>query len=172
MIYLEFINHPKLLLFTSQIFILNFIYNTYNRDYNYAWLFLLVTITSTFIYSELFISTPRLLYKLILIDKSIISCIVIYGGYIFWKTHNLSIQLNIPSYSTIPITTCITVIYMYTVGYFQNKYSFDPNPVIANISHGILHIVGSIGHLINMYNYQILYNKSILLNNETNIVMN
>jgi hypothetical protein len=153
---IDFLYDTHILQYTSLSFILNIIYNTWCREYVYAWLFLIVTITSSFIYSGIFLSSPDFQSQLIYTDKITILCIIIYGGYIFWKTQFLSNSQNIKSISTIPITSCFSVVYMYTVGYFQNKYSFDPNPEVANSSHGILHIIGCLGHLINMYNYNLV----------------
>ena len=116
----------KLLESTSLIFITNFIHNTWNKEYPYAWLMLLLTVTSVFVHSKIFyepIHKPEILgysihdiiYK---IDKIIILCIVIYGFALFWKTR------IVKETSDIPIITFLAVCYLYIGGYFQNKYCY------------------------------------------------
>jgi hypothetical protein len=140
----------RLLHLTSLLFFINFIHNTWHREFPYAWLFLLLTTTSVFIHSGIFITTHESLdfqNQLIFLDKSIILSIIIYGGILFWKTNLLR-----PT-SFIPITTFLTVAYMYGVGYFQNKYSYDYDPDMAEISHAALHILSCLGHNIIIYEY-------------------
>jgi hypothetical protein len=137
----------KILEITSLFFITNFLHNTWYKEYPYAWLFLLLTVTSTFIHSEIFIETKDLQNNLILLERFIILSIIIYGGILFWKTNKLR------EVSFIPILTFFTVTYMYIGGYFQNKYSFDPNIYYANIAHSVIHILGSLGHHIIIYEY-------------------
>ena len=150
----------ELLHLTSLIFFTNFIHNTWHKEYPYAWLFLLLTITSIFIHSGIFeeidkikapymqtIQTLDFQNNLILLEKFIILAIIIYGGILFWKTSRL-IEV-----SMIPMSAFFSVVYMYCFGYFQNKYSFDPNPKVAIIAHAIIHILGCLGDHIVMYEY-------------------
>ena len=140
----------KLLELTSLLFFTNFFHNTWHKEYPYAWLMLLLTISSFLIHSDIFITKHESLEfynKLILLERFIILSIIIYGGYLFWKT-NLFIKT-----SFIPISTFLSIVYMYCVGYFQNIYSFDSNIDKANLSHGAIHILGCLGHHMVMYEY-------------------
>lgn len=145
----------KLLESTSLIFITNFIHNTWNKEYPYAWLFLLLTTTSVFIHSKIFyepIHIPEILgysiHDIICkIDKIIILCIVFYGFALFLKTR------LVKETSDIPIITFLAVCHLYIGGYLQNKYCFHPNTSLANIYHGFLHILSSIGHHVIIYEY-------------------
>ena len=135
--------NKNLLEISSLIFLTNFLHNTWHREYPYAWLFLLLTISSVFIHSGVFNDIKP---QLKIVDNFIIFSIFIYGYLLFWK-----ISKNNKSSSFIPITSFLTVCYMYGVGYFQNKYSFDPNPNIAHISHAVIHLLGCLGHHIIIY---------------------
>ena len=152
----------NILQITSLIFLTNFIHNTWYKEYIYAWLFLLLTVTSTFIYSGIFKDSIE--NDIIYLDKTIVLIIVIYGGYLFKKAYLFKETSNIP------IITFLTTSHMYISGYFLNRYSFHPDKTIADFSHGILHLIGCLGHhsIINEYGKllrlrQILM-SSILLN--------
>lgn len=143
----------KLLEISSLIFLTNFIHNAWNKEYIYAWLMLLLTATSVLVHSKLFhedkdICSEYSLHNiLLLLDKILCYSIIIYGGNLFWKT------IQVKEISFIPIITFLTVVYLYLGGYFQNNYCFDPDPFLAQLSHGVLHIVSSIGHHAIMYDY-------------------
>jgi len=156
----------KLLEFSSLVFFSNFLYNTWNKEYPYAWLFLLLTATSVFIHSKIFyqpINLPEVINYSIhdiicIIDKIIIVCIVIYGFTLFWKTR------QVKETSDIPIICFLAVCYLYIGGYFLKKYCFDPDIDYANIIHACLHIISSIGHHVIMYEYANLeWMRKILL---------
>jgi hypothetical protein len=145
----------KLLVISSLVFFTNFLYNTRNKEYPYAWLFLLLTSTSVLVHSKIFyepIYLPEILGYSIhdiicIIDKIVIASIVIYGFSLFWKTR------LVKETSDIPMITFLSVCYLYIGGYFQNKYCFDNDSQVANISHACLHILSSIGHHVIMYEY-------------------
>ena len=98
---------------TSLVFFTNFLHNTWHREYPYAWLFLLLTTTSVFYHSMIFKDISD---QILLIDRTIIAAVIIYGGILLWKTSRLR------ETSFIPITTFFSVVYMYCIGYLQNKY--------------------------------------------------
>jgi hypothetical protein len=136
---------PNILQITSLLFLTNFIHNTWYKEYIYAWLFLLLTVTSTFIYSGIFKDSIE--NDIIYLDKTIVLMIAIYGGYLFKKAYLFK------ETSSIPIVTFLTTAYMYISGYFLNRYSFDPNISIANFSHAMIHIIGCLGHHSIIYEY-------------------
>jgi hypothetical protein len=158
----------KLLESTSLVFFTNFLHNTWKKEYIYAWLFLLLTTTSVFYHSQIFYEytdLPELLDfsihgQIRFLDKIIILCVVIYGLMLILKT------IKVKEVSYTPMITFLSVCYLYIGGYFQNKYCFDPNIEVANMSHACLHIISSIGHHIIIYEYWNLQNmRSILLRN-------
>jgi len=130
----------KLLAITSAVFCTNFIHNTLKNQYIYAWLFLLLTSSSILIHSRIFEEDFHFHNNLILIDKTIIYSIALYGGYVYWKSLN-----QIPSHY-FPVISISIVIWYYVIGYFSNKYCFDENKEIAEIYHSMIHIIGSLGH--------------------------
>jgi len=165
---MELFGKTTILQYTSFVFFTNFIHNTWKREFPYAWLFLLLTVTSLFVHSKIFIETNPIplifdysIYDIILfLDKIVLYSIIIYGGYLFWKTRE-GLQ---SATSSIPIVTFLTVVYLYVVGYFLNKYYFDPDINMANLSHGAVHIISSIGHHYIIYDYAKLQNmRNILL---------
>ena len=155
----------KLLQSTSLVFLTNFLHNTWKKEYPYAWLFLLLTIISIFYHSKIFYEYPNVpelfgysMHSIIeILDKIVILSVVIYGFILICKT----IKVNEISYT--PIISFLSICYLYIGGYFQNKYCFDPNIKVADISHGILHILSSIGHHVIMYDYWILQKMRAIL---------
>jgi small-conductance mechanosensitive channel len=131
-------------IFSSFIFVINIIVAYYYKYYIYGSLFV-----ALFISSILFHSNPQNIYTNI-IDRIIILAIFMYGGYIFvtkqkqkqiQKNNNIQIQIAI-------ILSFLTTIYLYYYGYLYNKYCYDTNIQIANIYHSLLHVIGSIGHIL------------------------
>ena len=118
-----------LLEITSLVFFTNFLHNTWKREFPYAWLFLLLTITSVFFHSNIFIETNPIplifdysIQDIIsFLDKVVLYSIIIYGGYLFWKTRE-GLQ---SATSSIPIVTFLSVCYLYIVGYFLHLLTFQ-----------------------------------------------
>jgi len=117
------------LVFSSFLFFSNFIHNTYYQTYVYAWLFLLLTVTSVFIHSEIFIQSFEMHNFILFIDKMVIMNIFFYGLYLYWNT----------GVSIIPIVSVILVTLLYTRIYNSTKEESE------NI-HTIMHIIGCVGH--------------------------
>jgi len=139
----------KLLAITSAVFCTNFIHNTLKHQYIYAWLFLLLTSSSILVHSRIFEEDLHFHNNLILIDKTIIYCIAVYGGYLYWKCLKQKTLV-------FPLISISLVIWYYIVGYFSNNYCFDGNKEIAEIYHSMIHIIGCLGHhsiAYNVYNY-------------------
>ena len=126
----------KLLVVTSLLFFTNFLHNTWNKEYPYAWLFLLLTCTSFFVHSGTFIDSLHFHNQIVLLDKSVIFSIFTYGLYLYWKSSD----------SFYPIIAFITVVLIYS-----QIYHLHQEQVI--VSHGLMHIIGSIGHHCIIYDY-------------------
>lgn len=126
------------LVFSSFLFLSNFIHNTYYQTYVYAWLFLLLTVTSVFIDSEIFIESYEMHHFILLMDKMVIMNIFFYGLYLYWNS----------GVSIIPIISVILVTLLYTRIYNST------NKDCENI-HTIMHIIGCVGHHFIIHDYGI-----------------
>ena len=126
----------QLLVVTSFLFFTNFLHNTWHRQYIYAWLFLLLTTTSLFVHSQLFKDFLHLHNQILFLDKSIILSIFTYGLYLYWKS----------SVSFYPVLSFITVVLIYSqIYHLQQEYVI--------VTHGLMHLIGSLGHHSIIYNY-------------------
>jgi len=128
--------------YSSYLFATNTLAALYVHDYVYAFLFGMLTITS--IIHHMIQNT----YTSI-IDRVAVYSVMFYGGYVFYShIINNSNSMNIIDlikYILI-VATFLSVVYLYGIGYFTEKFSFDPNNDVAEISHCLLHAYGSIGH--------------------------
>jgi hypothetical protein len=108
----------------------------YRRDYIiYGFLFLFLTITSILTHAthNQFIRS---------VDKMAVYAVAIYGAYHVYS-HSSWNQLCM---ILIIMGTVITTIILYEYGLRHNKYCFDPDLITAQMYHGYMHIIGSIGH--------------------------
>jgi hypothetical protein len=126
------------LVFSSLLFLSNFIHNTYYQTFVYAWLFLLLTVTSVFIHSEIFIESHEMHHFILLMDKMVIMNIFFYGLYLYWNS----------GVSIIPIISVILVTLLYTRIY--NSTNKDCETI-----HTIMHIIGCVGHHFIIHDYGI-----------------
>lgn len=123
------------LVLTSSLFLTNFIHNAYYRCYVYAWLFLLLSITSIFIHSEIFLDWEETHNGILVMDKIILFHIFLYGLYLHCKT----------GISIFPIISfCLVSLIYSTIYYMKNDYENK---------HMIMHIIGSLGHHSIIYEY-------------------
>ena len=127
-------------IYSSFVFIINTLIAFYYSYYLYAALFLALFCTSIAYHSACNTYT-------LLIDKTAILAIFIYGAYIFHKKCTL-IQHNIQCIpAIIVILSFITTIYLYYYGYILNKYCYHPHTHTSNKYHSLLHIIAAIGHI-------------------------
>lgn len=124
------------LVFSSLLFLSNFIHNMYYQTYVYAWLFLLLTVTSVFIHSEIFIESFEMHDFILFMDKLVIMNIFFYGLYLYWNS----------GISIIPIISVILVTLLYTQIY--NSTNND-----CENMHTIMHMIGCVGHHFIIHDY-------------------
>jgi len=118
---------------TSHIFITNALAAIYKMYYLYGFLFICLTISSLYVHSnkEIYNNQYNSINR---IDKFIIACIVLTGGYIFYKNFtNKNIILN----GFIIITFLISIWLYFIICSQKTK---------RTTYHTLLHVIGSIGH--------------------------
>lgn len=121
------------LICSSGIFLSNVVANLYLKNYLYAFLFYLLTLTSFFQHGLNTTFTKR-------IDQFAILSVVSYGGYRFFtKSGNKFLRF------TVYLFFLLTVLF-YCYGKMVNQYCFHPNQREADLWHGLLHVLSSIGH--------------------------
>jgi hypothetical protein len=98
-----------------------------------------LSISSIFVHSCIFEEDLEFQNNLILVDKTIIGCIFIYGGYLYWNSLK-------KTQSYFPLMSFLIVIWYYIGGCLLGKYCFDPDEARANVYHTVIHIIGSLGH--------------------------
>jgi hypothetical protein len=138
----------SLCVYSSLIFLTNVFLALYYDHYLYAFLFLILTITSVIHHKQ---SAEFEKYKkcINIIDKIAVYCVIFYGGYIFYnKLKNTYIDYGYPINikSIIIIVTFLAVVFLYGYGYLKNDYSFHPSPNVSQMYHGLLHLISSFGH--------------------------
>ena len=126
--------------YSSFVFLMNSGLAFIHRYYFYSMLFLILFATSLIVHSNTNNYT-------LFIDKISIFAIVFYGGVMFAAK---SIQCNTRFCSLyriiIIITTFLLTIYLYYYGFLQKKYCYNPDEIIANLYHSLLHLISFIGH--------------------------
>ena len=129
----------SILVISSLIFITNIFTAIYKKDYLYATLFSILAVTSLMFHSN---KNNKLI---MLLDKTAISLVVFYGGYVFY---NLNLQSTIYSHlwRGFILSTFLFCILVYYYGYIEHKFCFHSNKTIGNQYHAMLHFIGSIGH--------------------------
>ena len=128
--------------YSSYLFATNTLAALYMGDYVYALLFCMLTITSIIHHTIQHTYTS-------IIDRVAVYSVMFYGGYVFYH-HIMNNCDSIDLFTLIKyiliISTFFAVIYLYAIGYVTEKFSFDTNNDIAEISHCLLHAYGCIGH--------------------------
>jgi len=81
-----------------------------------------------------------------ILDKCVISCIVLYGGYVFFQKCRDGVGRGGISIATMIVFTFLATIFLYVYGYFHGKFCFSEDVNVANMYHSLMHIVGSVGH--------------------------
>jgi len=134
--------NPNPCIYSSFIFWINVVVGIYLKEYIYASLFVALFITSIlFHYSN---SNSNSNY--LILDLFIVFSIFIYGGYRF-VTKLREKRINIPVIFMI-IATFLITLYFFFYGYYTNQYCYDINKQLANLYHSLLHIIGSLGHIL------------------------
>jgi cation transport ATPase len=142
--YTNITNQCNYCILSSFIFLTNVLAGLYFKQYLYAFLFLLLTLTSIIHHS----SKTKLTN---LLDKIALYCIIFYGGYKFYehytnttKTSQFDIK-TITKYVLI-VATFLSVVYLYSYGYLTNNYVFHSEYKTSQLYHCLMHIISSLGH--------------------------
>ena len=128
--------------YSSFIFLTNVIVAYIYEYYVYSVLFGTLFITSIVVH----INDHNLFTNIL--DKCVISCIVLYGGYVFLEKcrDGLSRGGGSNSIAMIIVFTFLATIFLYVYGFFYNKFCFSEDLNIANTYHVLMHFIGSFGH--------------------------
>lgn len=143
-------NECSLCVYSSLLFLTNVFLALYYDYYLYAFLFLLLTITSL-IYHKQSVELKKYAKYINIIDKIAICCVIFYGGYIFYNKQkntyaDYDYDYPISMKSIIVIITFLAVVFLYGYGYLKNDYSFHPNSDVSQMYHCLLHLISSFGH--------------------------
>lgn len=150
-------NHPEYLstnacnycIYSSFLFATNVLTGLYFGQYLYAFLFLLLTLSSIIHHS----SKTQLTRNL---DKIALYVVISYGGYKFYE-HYKTISATAPAtgnpfdlttitkYALI-IITFLSCVFLYFFGYFTNNYVFHPEYITGQLYHVLMHFCATIGH--------------------------
>ena len=129
------IKDPESTIYSSFLFLTNFIIGIYYNYYLYSLLFLFLFITS--IVYRMF--RCDLTYT---IDKCAAFSVIIYGGYIFY--------LNLMNISLLRLSVILFsflyTFFLFYYGYYKNEYCYNKDPTISQEYHSLLHLISSIGH--------------------------
>jgi len=140
----------NLRIYSSFLFLINTIFCFCYDEIIYGLLFFLLFITSIIVHTNdtLFINT---------MDKFIIMCIVLYGGYVFIEKINKH-QKHQKKQETFfekrkyliytILTTFLATIYIYIIGYCNKTGCFCEDENEAMYNHCIMHLIGSVGHMV------------------------
>jgi peptidoglycan/LPS O-acetylase OafA/YrhL len=122
---------------SSLIFLTNVVAGLYKTYYVYAFLFLLLTISSVTVHwmDSLLMDTTIIN----ILDKCVILFVFGYGIYLI---NRKKYPLNQFTFILITFLFCL-VTYIY--GYCNQCYCFDISPETAQTYHSAMHVVGSIG---------------------------
>lgn len=136
-------NHCNYCILSSFIFLTNVLAGIYFKKYLYAFLFLLLTLTSIIHHS----SKTKLTN---LLDKCALYSIIFYGGYKFYE-HYANTSKSTKDLTTIIkyiliVITFLSVVYLYSYGYLKSDYVFHPEYKISQLYHILMHLISSFGH--------------------------
>jgi len=125
----------NLLVFSSLFFLVNVVVAFRYGYYFYSFLFFSLVITSILFH------TYKNLY-IFVIDKIVIFMIFLYGSYMLYHKFRMN---KIGLISLIVVTFLLTVYFFY-FGYLTKSYCYDPDVVVGNCYHSLIHVIGAFGH--------------------------
>jgi hypothetical protein len=145
-------NHPEYLstntcnycIYSSFLFATNVLTGVYFGQYLYAFLFLLLTLSSIIHHS----SKTQLTRNL---DQIALYTVISYGGYKFYKhckitSNPFDLDLKTMTKYTLIIITFLSCVFLYFFGYFTNNYIFHPEYITGQLYHVLMHFCATIGH--------------------------
>ena len=133
------IENPQLTT-SSLVLVTNVIIGIYTKNYFYAFLFALLTMSSLAIHS----GNPLFLN---ILDKQIIFAIFLQGLHCLYYTPvrgEYLLRISI-------VLTFLFCIWVYCYGYIYKIGCFDANLKTRNQWHSMMHIVGTVGHSMIMF---------------------
>jgi len=125
----------NILVFSSLIFLVNKVIAFRYGYYFYSFLFLSLTITSILFH------TYKNIYTFA-IDKLVIFIIFLYGSYLLYQKFRMD-KIRLVSFI---VTTFLLTVYFFYYGYLTNSYCYDPDIMIGNCYHSLVHVIGAFGH--------------------------
>lgn len=137
-------NHCNYCILSSFIFLTNVLAGLYFKKYLYAFLFLLLTLTSIIHHS----SSTKLTK---LLDKCVLYSVIFYGAYKFYEhyantTKPSQFDLKTIIKYVLIVTTFLSVVYLYSYGYLTNNYVFHSEYKMSQLYHVLMHLISSFGH--------------------------
>ena len=132
------IKSPYLAL-SSLVFTTNVATAYYTNNYLYGCLFFCLTLTSVMFHTTNDITVMWL-------DQYVIYSIFLYGAYQLYVKMNPDNRIN----TSIVVIIFLTSVFLYYYGYETNQYCFSPDKCQSDIYHSMVHMIGSIGHILIM----------------------
>jgi len=120
---------------SSFIFLTNVVHFLIVGYYQYAYLFMVLFVTSIIcrLYDNIYI---------LALDKLAIIAVVSYGGTLFWNKLSTEKAYALPFI----VATFVGTIYLYSYGYYCKKFCFDEDPDVNESTRAFLHFISSMGH--------------------------
>jgi hypothetical protein len=125
----------NILFWSSLVFTTNMWTAFFTQQYLYSFLFASLTISSLVVHSY-----PHIITNLW--DKVWIASIVIYGGYQMWNRR----KTGSPWLLLFCVITFLFCVWVYIYGFIMKQYCFCEDIIKGNIWHGLMHLIGSLGH--------------------------
>ena len=131
--------------YSSFVFLINVIVAFYYKYYLYAFVFMLLIVTSLCHHSH-YTEVTRI------IDKIAVYLVVFYGGYLFFsklrKLRNNTEPISKREWilSLLIVSTFLSTILLYYYGYITSSLCYCDNSSSANYFHSFMHCVGCAGH--------------------------
>jgi hypothetical protein len=129
-------------IYSSFLFATNVLTGVYFGQYLYAFLFLLLTLSSIIHHSSKMQLTRNL-------DQIALYTVISYGGYKFYKHYlinSFDLDLKTITKYAIIIITFLLCIFLYFFGYFTSNYVFHPEYITSQLYHVLMHFCATIGH--------------------------
>lgn len=135
-------------IYSSFLFATNVLTGIYFGQYLYAFLFLLLTLSSIIHHS----SRTQLTRNL---DRIALYTVISYGGYKFYEHYKtittatgnpFDLDLKTITKYALIIITFLLCVFLYFFGYFTNNYIFHPEYVTGQLYHVLMHFCATIGH--------------------------
>ena len=135
-------------LISSYIFVINIYYSFYKKYYIYTLLFSNLLISSVILH-WLYFDFNYMENEIIFIrniDKFNVSLVILYGLYLYIK--KIFTKKNNFIIASLILYFFILCYFLWIYGFNNNKYCFDENKIYAARYHSLLHLFGSLGHLL------------------------